>query len=130
MAEAQQQRRLPHVAEVGAVLPMSLEEERVARVGIHPGIEGRQRIQRPEHEMPVVHHAVRMPVGLGLELVVHLRLVTPRSASVVRRCSQAVNAAAAVNSSAASIRERPPGRAAAGAIPRARCAVGAHRRAS
>ncbi|PCO34680.1 hypothetical protein CQA09_28500, partial [Klebsiella pneumoniae] len=42
---------------------------------VYARIEGRQRIERAEHEMAVVHHAVRMAVGLGLELVIHLRLV-------------------------------------------------------
>src|SRR5690606_30521225 len=75
LPETQQQRGLPNVAEVGAVLTMAFQEQGIAGVGIDAWIKARQRTQRTEQKMTVMNDAMRMTVRLGFKLMIGLRLI-------------------------------------------------------
>ena len=54
---------MPDITEIGAILPVALQINRIARKRVHAGIKSRKHGQRAEYEMTVVDHAVRMPRG-------------------------------------------------------------------
>jgi hypothetical protein len=75
LTKPQQQRGLARFCKIGAVLAVPFEEDRVAGEAVHARIEEGERGDRTEHELSVMHHAVRMAIGLRIEGFVNARLI-------------------------------------------------------
>ena len=66
------------IGEHRGILTVAFQKDRLARYRIHPRIEGGQRRRGAEGIVSVMHHAVRMAIGLGKER--RLGAGLPRSA--------------------------------------------------
>ena len=65
---------MPDVAEIRRILPVPLQEHAVPGKGVDPRIEGGERPQGSEDEIAIMHHAMRMAVGLRFKFLRRLRL--------------------------------------------------------